>query len=182
MSAGNVQIWPAAPVAEPLLDAGRVAGIRLMDQGTEKDGHPQQGFTPGMDIHAALTVVGDGPVGAVGQRLDEAFGLPEGGSRREWALGMKIVLDLPEGTDLQPGTVFHTIGYPEPEIFGFLYVHPGGIASVGIFVPSWFDNPDAHRVALFAALHAASVPVAISSWRATAVVGCEIAAGIRPSR
>ena len=38
-------------------------------------------------------------------------------------------------------TVFHTIGYPEPEIFGFLYVHPDRVASVGIFVPSWFDSP-----------------------------------------
>ena len=37
--------------------------------------------------------------------------------------------------------VFHTIGFPEPEIFGFFYVHPDRIASVGIFVPSWFDNP-----------------------------------------
>ena len=141
MAAGNVQIWPAAPVAEPLLRGGRVEGIRLLDQGTDKEGHPETGFTPGMDIRAALTVVGDGPVGAVGQRLDQAFGLPEGNSRREWALGMKMVLDLPEGTDLQPGTVFHTIGYPEPEIFGFLYVHPGRVASVGIFVPSWFDSP-----------------------------------------
>ncbi|MGA7523430.1 MAG: hypothetical protein WBW84_13315 [Acidobacteriaceae bacterium] len=141
MSAGNVQIWPAAPVAEPLLQAGRVEGIRLMDQGTDEEGHPETGFTPGMDVRAALTVVGDGPVGAIGQQLDEAFGLPEGNSRREWALGMKMVLDLPEGTDLQPGTVFHTIGYPEPEIFGFLYVHPERVASVGIFVPSWFDSP-----------------------------------------
>jgi electron-transferring-flavoprotein dehydrogenase len=37
--------------------------------------------------------------------------------------------------------VLHTFGYPEPEIFGFLYVHPGNVASVGIFVPSWFDCP-----------------------------------------
>jgi electron-transferring-flavoprotein dehydrogenase len=37
--------------------------------------------------------------------------------------------------------VFHTLGYPEPEIFGFLYVHPGGVATVGIFVPSWFRSP-----------------------------------------
>jgi electron-transferring-flavoprotein dehydrogenase len=37
--------------------------------------------------------------------------------------------------------VLHTIGYPEPEIFGFLYVHPGDVASVGIFVPSWFRSP-----------------------------------------
>jgi electron-transferring-flavoprotein dehydrogenase len=33
---------------------------------------------PGMDVHAALTVVGDGPVGAVGRQLDERFGLPDG--------------------------------------------------------------------------------------------------------
>lgn len=141
LASGNVQIWPASPVAEPLLENDRVTGIRLMDQGTDKEGRPQPGFAPGMDVRAALTVVGDGPVGAVSQSLDRAFGLPAGNSRREWALGMKMVIDLPAGVDLQPGTVFHTIGYPEPEIFGFLYIHPGRVASVGIFVPSWFDNP-----------------------------------------
>jgi electron-transferring-flavoprotein dehydrogenase len=37
--------------------------------------------------------------------------------------------------------VLHTFGFPEPEIFGFLYVHPDRVASLGIFVPSWFDSP-----------------------------------------
>jgi electron-transferring-flavoprotein dehydrogenase len=37
--------------------------------------------------------------------------------------------------------VWHTFGYPEPEIFGFMYVHPDRLASVGIFVPSWLGNP-----------------------------------------
>jgi electron-transferring-flavoprotein dehydrogenase len=54
---------------------------------------------------------------------------------------MKFVVDLPEDTTLQAGTVFHTFGFPEPEIFGFLYVHPDRVASLGIFVPSWFDSP-----------------------------------------
>jgi electron-transferring-flavoprotein dehydrogenase len=54
---------------------------------------------------------------------------------------MKFVVDLPEGCELEAGTVIHTLGYPEPEIFGFLYVHPDRVASLGIFVPSWFDNP-----------------------------------------
>jgi electron-transferring-flavoprotein dehydrogenase len=67
--------------------------------------------------------------------------MPLGNHHREWALGMKLVIDLPESTELAPGTVFHTFGYPEPEIFGFLYVHPGKVASVGIFVPSWFRSP-----------------------------------------
>jgi electron-transferring-flavoprotein dehydrogenase len=112
-----------------------------MDQGTDAKGEPEAGFMPGMDIRARLTVVGDGPVGSVGQALDRHFGLPEGHHQREWAVGMKMLVDLPEGCPLQPGTVFHTLGYPEPEIFGFLYVHPGGVASLGIFVPTWFDSP-----------------------------------------
>ena len=146
-STGLVQIWPATPVAEALPGKTRfsVAGIRLADQGGE----------PGMDIHAALTVVGDGPVGAVGRQLDERLGMPEGHHRREWALGMKFVVDLPEAADLAAGTVFHTFGYPEPEIFGFFYVHPGNVASVGIFIPSWFRSPmrTAYRHLQHFALH-----------------------------
>jgi electron-transferring-flavoprotein dehydrogenase len=131
MMSGMVQVWPGVPVAEPLIEDHRVAGIRLADQNGEL----------GMDIRAALTVVGDGPVGPVGRRIDEHFGVPPGFQKNEWAVGAKMVIDLPEGVELEPGTVFHTIGFPEPEIFGFFYVHPGRIASAGIFVPSWFENP-----------------------------------------
>jgi len=143
MTSGTVQLWPGTPVAEALIDATaeRVRGIRLSDQGVDQDGSPQENFMPGMDIRADLTVVGDGPVGAIGRQLDEEFGLPDGHHHREWAVGMKMVVDLPEGTDLEPGTVFHTFGYPEPEIFGFFYVHPDLVATVGIFVPSWFGSP-----------------------------------------
>src|ERR1017187_2036816 len=62
MSSGTVQIWPGMPVSEALIEDKRVLGIRLLDQGVDKSGNPEAGFTPGMDIHAALTVVGDGPV------------------------------------------------------------------------------------------------------------------------
>ena len=141
MGSGTVQVWPSTPVASPLVEDGKVVGVRLIDQGTDKKGQPADGFMPGMDIRAALTVVGDGPVGAIGRQLDEQFGLPEGNHQHDWAVGMKFVVDLPPHVDLEPGTVFHTFGYPEPEIFGFMYVHPGRIASLGIFVPSWFDNP-----------------------------------------
>jgi electron-transferring-flavoprotein dehydrogenase len=138
---GTVQIWPGTPVAEALVENNQVIGVRLLDQGVDKSGKPGDGFTPGMDIHAALTVIGDGPVGAVGRQLDDQFGMPEGHHNREWAVGMKFVVDLPEDSPLKPGTVLHTFGYPEPEIFGFLYVHPDRIASLGIFVPTWFDSP-----------------------------------------
>jgi electron-transferring-flavoprotein dehydrogenase len=118
MASGSGQIWPGMPVQEALMENGRVCGVRLADA----------------DIRAELAVVGDGPVGAVGRQLGA-------GPETEWALGMKMVVDLPERADLAPGTVFHTFGYPEPEIFGFFYVHPERVASVGIFVPSWFRCP-----------------------------------------
>jgi electron-transferring-flavoprotein dehydrogenase len=174
MSAGLAQIWPGMPVSAPLFAEApamssngmkprrTVCGLRLADQGVDKTGAPAEGFMPGMDVHARLTVVGDGPVGAIGRALDQKMGMPRGHAKREWALGMKMVIELPESAEgsreanasgaaevevakrgderLLPGTVWHTFGYPEPEIFGFLYVHPGRLVSVGIFVPSWMGH------------------------------------------
>lgn len=140
-SSGLVQLWPGMPVSEPLIENDAVCGIRLIDQGMNPNGSPTDGFMPGMDVRSALTVVADGPVGAVGRKIDEHFGLPQGHEQREWALGMKMVVELREDSGLEPGTVLHTIGFPEPEIFGFLYVHPDRLASLGIFIPSWFGSP-----------------------------------------
>ncbi len=165
MAGGLVQIWPGTPVSRPLFNNRTVVGLRLSDQGVDKRGGATDEFMPGMDVRARLTVVGDGPVGAVGKALDERLGMPEGHAHRDWAMGMKFVIELPpdvsnpdsldkkslardgiladdtEPSPLQPGTVWHTFGYPEPEIFGFLYVHPDRLVSVGIFVPSWMGDP-----------------------------------------
>jgi electron-transferring-flavoprotein dehydrogenase len=140
-SSGAVQLWPGMPVQEPLIEEDSIRGVRLSDQGVSLDGAPGEGFMPGMDVRAALTVVADGPVGTVGREIDKHFGLPQRHELREWALGMKMVVELREDSGLQPGTVLHTIGFPEPEIFGFLYVHPDRLASVGVFIPSWFRSP-----------------------------------------
>ncbi|MGA2674370.1 MAG: hypothetical protein ABSE99_14215 [Terracidiphilus sp.] len=141
MASGLVQIWPGTPVSAPIFSGNRVEGLRLTDQGVDRTGAPSDGFMAGMDVRAQLTVVGDGPVGAVGQALDKRLGLPKGNAHSEWAMGMKFVIELPEDSPLEPGTVWHTFGYPEPEIFGFLYVHPERLVSVGIFVPSWMSDP-----------------------------------------
>jgi electron-transferring-flavoprotein dehydrogenase len=141
MATGAVQIWPGSPVREAIIENQAVTGVRLLDQGVGKDGSPAEGFMPGMEVRAPLTVVADGPVGAIGQQLDLHFGVPEGHHLHDWALGMKFVVDLPDDCQWEPGTVLHTLGFPEPEIFGFLYVHPGRVASMGIFIPSWFDSP-----------------------------------------
>ncbi len=141
VGAGMVQIWPGMPVASPLLAGEAVVGVRLADQGTDRNGRPAAGYLPGLDVRAALTVVADGPCGPVGRQLDARFGLPAGHHQREWAVGMKMVIDLPAACAWRPGTVIHTLGYPEPEVFGFVYVLAERVAAAGIFVPSWLDSP-----------------------------------------
>jgi electron-transferring-flavoprotein dehydrogenase len=141
MGSGLAQIWPGMPVAGVLRENGKVVGVRLADQGVDKNGGPEAGYMPGMDIKASLTVIGDGPFGPVGRGLDREEGLPPGHFQRDWALGMKMVVDLPAHCELPEGFVLHTLGYPEPEIFGFMYVLPDRVASLGIFVPSWLDSP-----------------------------------------
>lgn len=141
MAEGAVQIWPSMAVEDLLLENNAVTGVRLADQGVDKEGKPAEGFMPGMDIKAKLTVVGDGPIGSIGRKLNEKLGMPEGRHLWEWAVGMKFVVSLPEDCPLEEGTVIHTIGFPEPEIFGFFYVMPNKMASMGIFVPSWMQTP-----------------------------------------
>jgi electron-transferring-flavoprotein dehydrogenase len=141
MSSGLVQIWPGMPAVDALYENDRVIGLRLIDQGTDRWGFPGPAALPGMDIRSRLLVVGDGPVGAVGRGIDRRFGLPPGHRGDAWALGMKAVVGLAADHGLEPGTVLHTLGYPEPEIFGFLYVLAERTASLGIFVPSWLRAP-----------------------------------------
>ncbi len=141
METGLVQVWPSTPVEDVLIEGDKVEGVRLIDQGVDRKGTPSDAFLPGMDIKAALTVIADGPVGPIGQKIDDHFGMPDGHHKREWALGAKMVIELRDGVDLKPGTVLHTFGYPEPEIFGFFYVHPDNLVSAGVFIHSWFDSP-----------------------------------------
>lgn len=102
MAGGLVQIWPGTPVAGPLVSSEGVTGLRLADQGVDQDGIPDDTFTPGMDVLARLTVVGDGPVGQIGMALNQN----QDGAKRDWALGMKFVIELPaDNPELQPGTV-----------------------------------------------------------------------------
>ena len=89
-STGTVQIWPGTPVSQALIEEHKVVGVRLLDQGVDKKGQPGDGFMPGMDIHAALTVVGDGPVGPIGQQLDAHFGMPEGSPRPRLGRGHEV--------------------------------------------------------------------------------------------
>jgi flavin-dependent dehydrogenase len=106
---GAVQVWPGTPVAKALIEDGTRRRRAAARPGHDQAGNPEPGFMPGMDVRAALTVVGDGPWAPVGRSSTSASACPEGHHQREWAVGMKMVVDLPESVDLEPGTVLHTL-------------------------------------------------------------------------
>ncbi len=58
LGSGAVQIWPGTAVAAPLVEDGRVVGVRLLDQGTDLTGAPYSVFMAGMYSKAARIWVG----------------------------------------------------------------------------------------------------------------------------
>ena len=147
MAQGTVQLWPSCPVDDFIMEDGKVAGIKLVNQGVDRQGNPTANFLPGTQVKAALTVLADGPYGNLGQRADELFGLEEGSAPTpdNWAIGMKGVYDLDPQVvtdlNLRPGFVLHTLGYPELEVFGFIYVFAPHTACAGIMVSSTMEHP-----------------------------------------
>ena len=75
-----------------------------------------------MDIHAPLRLWGRA-VWSRGTKLDQKFGLPEGNHQREWALGMKAVVELPENTTLQPVRSFTRLVILSPRfLVSFMFI------------------------------------------------------------
>ena len=144
MASGTVQIWPgiAGGGSAASTTDERVRGVRLLDQGVDREGNPDAGFMPGMDIHAALTVVGDGPVGAVGRQLDEAFRPARRPSSARVGRGHEDGGGPAARTPIwSPAPSSTPSAIPSRRSSASSTCIPDRVASVGIFVPSWFDSP-----------------------------------------
>ena len=64
----GVDVFPGFTAAAPLIEEGRVMGVRCGDMGLEKDGNPGPNFAAGVDIHAGTTVLAEGCRGSVSKR------------------------------------------------------------------------------------------------------------------
>jgi electron-transferring-flavoprotein dehydrogenase len=108
----GVNIFPEFPGAEMLYDeADRVVGVRTGDKGIDREGKPKGNFEPGVDIHAKVTVLGEGPRGSLTKKLSERLNLNDGREPQVYSLGIKELWELPD--DRYPaGRVTHTLGYP----------------------------------------------------------------------
>lgn len=150
VEASGVDIFPEFPGAEMLLDGNQVIGVRTGDKGIGRNGEPKDNFEPGVDIHAKVTVLGEGARGSLTKKLVQQLKLDDGRNPQVYAVGCKEIWELPKGR-VQPGWVMHTLGYPLPDdTFGgsFVYGMQNDLLDLGLVVGLDYRNPqtDPHRL------------------------------------
>jgi electron-transferring-flavoprotein dehydrogenase len=147
----GVEIFPGFAAAEAVFDeAGAVKGVRIGDMGLARDGTPGPNFTPGVEIHAPLTVLAEGCRGSVSKTLIARYDLARGHCPQTFALGYKELWQLPPGR-VQPGRIEHALGWPADAhtyAGSFLYHLDNDRVYVGYIVGLDYQDP---RLAAFEA-------------------------------
>ncbi len=142
--AAGVNIFPEFPGAEMLYDeADRVIGVRTGDKGINKEGHRKSNFEPGVDLHAKVTVLGEGPRGSLTKSLSQRLNLNDGREPQVYSLGVKELWELPD--DRYPaGRVTHTLGYPSDAHTyggGWIYGMQNRIVNLGYVTGLDYQDP-----------------------------------------
>jgi len=107
----GIDVFPGFTAAAPLIEDGKVTGVRCGDMGVQKDGTPGPNFAAGVDIHAGITVLAEGCRGSVSKKLITEFRLDADRSPQTYGLGFKELWHVPGGR-VQPGLIQHTVGWP----------------------------------------------------------------------
>ncbi|MFN0152335.1 MAG: 4Fe-4S dicluster domain-containing protein [bacterium] len=147
--ARGVEVFTGFPGSETLLNGRRVAGVRTMDRGVDKDGSPKANYEPGPDVKADVTVFAEGPRGSLAKALTARLGLADGKNPQIYATGVKEVWRVRPGS-WPAGRVVHTMAYPLSSREyggGFIYPMKDDLLSLGFVVGLDYRNPafDPHR-------------------------------------
>ena len=145
----GVDIFPGFPGVEVLYEGDRVIGVRTGDQGVAGDGSKKSNFEPGIDLHAKVTVFGEGSRGSLTKQILKKFYQDADKNPAGFEVGVKEVWELPEKR-LEPGEIIHTMGYPlKTDTFGggFIYGMKDNKISIGQLVSLDYSDPflDPHR-------------------------------------
>src|SRR6266542_2447915 len=140
----GVNIFPEFPGAEMLYDAeDRVIGVRTGDKGINKEGKRKANFEPGVDLHAKVTVLGEGPRGSLTKQITQRLNLDAGREPQVYSIGVKELWELPD--DRYPaGRVTHTLGFPSDANTyggGCIYGMQNRILNIGYVTGLDYEDP-----------------------------------------
>jgi len=139
----GVEVYTEFAATELLREGRKVLGARIGDKGLDKDGNPGGSFSPGMDLLAKVTVLGEGTRGYLATRLIQDLRLDVEANNQSWGLGLKELIEIPQGR-IKKGQVIHTFGYPlDMKTYGgsFLYGLDDNLAAIGIVFGLDYADP-----------------------------------------
>lgn len=153
----GINVFPGFTGHDLLYEDGQVVGVRTGDKGIGRDGKPKETFEPGMDLQSPVTILGEGPRGHLTRKLIQRYGLDDDSEPMMYYIGVKEVLQMPEGT-VTEGFVRHGIGYPLDEgTFGgwFIYAMQNDQVCIGLLVGLDAKDPqmDAHHLLQVLKMH-----------------------------
>lgn len=140
---GGVDIFPGFAGTEILYEGDKVIGVRTGDKGIDSNGNKKPNFEPGIDLHAKVTVLGEGTRGSLTKGLIKKLKLDEGKNPQTYVAGVKEVWEVPEG-NIKPGHVVHTMGYPlKSNTYGggFIYGMKDNMVAVGLLTGLDYKDP-----------------------------------------
>lgn len=141
----GVEIFPGFAAAETLHDReGKVIGVRIGDMGVARDGSHKPSYTPGIDIHARVTVLAEGARGHLTKRLCKRFALAEGHDPQSYSIGIKELWQV-DAAKVTPGKIVHTLGWPADNhtyAGSFVYHLEGGRVALGYVSGLDYRDPE----------------------------------------
>ncbi|XP_060065203.1 electron transfer flavoprotein-ubiquinone oxidoreductase, mitochondrial-like [Ylistrum balloti] len=141
----GVELYPGYAASEVLFhEDGSVKGIATNDVGIYKDGSPKDTFERGMELHAKVTIFGEGCHGHLAKQLYKTFNLRNDCEPQTYGIGLKELWEIDPSKHV-PGRVEHTVGWPfDKNTYGgtFLYhLDEGPMVVVGMVVGLDYTNP-----------------------------------------
>jgi electron-transferring-flavoprotein dehydrogenase len=140
----GVEVLNGFAVEDILVEStGRATGVKLVDQGRDKEGHPLPNFLTGETIHADIIVLAEGCDGLVTETFIKKAGLRRKADQL-YSVGVKEIIKIkPEQyKKFGDNRVVHAMGYPlwtplaGPNMFGggIMYSCGEDQVSVGMIV------------------------------------------------
>ena len=139
----GVDVFPGFAAAAPLIENGKVVGVRCGDMGLNKDGTAGPNFAAGVDIRAGVSVLAEGCRGSVSKQLIREFKLDADASPQTYGLGFKELWRVAAGR-VRPGFIQHSVGWPlDSKTYGgsFLYHLDQDRVYVGFVVGLDYEDP-----------------------------------------
>lgn len=144
----GVNIFPGFAGKEVLYDEDQdaIIGVRTGDKGIGKEGEQKDNFEPGIDLHAKVTVFGEGARGSLSKEIEEKLNIAAENMPQVYETGVKEVIQLAEDNYFKTskGNDIHFLGFPlglNTPGGGFIYEMKDNKISIGYLTGLAYDDP-----------------------------------------